>query len=262
MPRMSGPRLRPAWWRLLVLTVLMGLLGLLPLALPSPLRAQMGAQPSADPPAPSWPSLEGGGSYVLFLENGVTLVNGTAREYTRGKALQATPQEQLFWFQRGGKEYVLRDPAVLKQLQAIFEPQMKLGQQQAALGGKLEQLANKMADLQAQEEAQAEQQAELGLRMSQLAVEQVHLQEQGESTESVEAEIQGLEEEQGSLEEPQEQLATQRDGLQQQQETLAQQQADLGRKLDQATRDAQPRLNALVAQALAKGTAKEVKAGQ
>jgi hypothetical protein len=222
----------------------------------------MEAQAQTTPPPPSWPSLEGGGSYVLFLDHGVTLVNGTAREYARGKALQGAPQEQLFWFQRGGQEYVLRDPGVLKQLQAVFEPQMKLGQQQAVIAGKLEQLMNELAEVQAQEEAQAEQQAELGLRMSQLAVEQVHLQEQGESTESIEAEIQGLEEEQGRLEEPQSQLAVQRDSVQTRQESLTQQQADLARKLDQAARDAQPRLNALVDQAVTKGTAKPVKAGK
>jgi chromosome segregation ATPase len=208
------------------------------------------------PPSPNWPSLEGGGAYVLFLENDVTLVNGTARDYERGKALRANPQEQLFWFQRGGKEYVLRDPALLKQLQAVFAPQMKLGQQQAVLGDMQKQLANELADLIAQ---QGEQQAEFGLRMSQLATEQVRLQEQGESTEAIEAEIQGLEEEQGSLEEPQAQLAVQRDGVQQQQQALIQQQADVTRKLDQATREAQTQLNALVSQAVSKGTAKEVK---
>lgn len=255
MPRMSDSRLLPACRRLLVPAILAAIL---PLALP--LRAQMEAQPQPPPPTPSWPSLEGGGSYVLFLENGVTLVNGAAREYARGKALQATPQEQLFWFQSGGKEYVLRDSALLKQLQTVFEPQMKLGQQQAVLAGKLEKLANELADIQAQEEAQAEQQAEFGQRMSQLAIEQVHLQEQGENTESIEAEIQGLEEEQGRLEEPQTQLAAERDSVQTQQESLTHQQEDLARKLDQATRDAQPRLNAVVNQAVTKGTAKPVKA--
>ena len=249
MSRMSDSPLRPAWWAVLVL-----LLAALPL------RAQMEAlTPQAPPAPPSWPSLEGGGAYVVFLENDVTLVNGTARDYERGKALRAGPQEQLFWFQRGGKEYVLRDPAVLKQLQALFAPQMKLGQQQAVLGGMQKQLANELADLIAQQDAQGEQQAEFGLRMSQLATEQVRLQEQGESTEAIEAEIQGLEEEQGSLEEPQAQLAIQRDGVQQQQEALIQQQEDVARKLDQAIREAQTQLNTLVNQAVSKGTAKEVK---
>ncbi len=248
MSRMSDSPLRPAWWAVLVL-----LLAALPL------RAQMEALTPQMPPAPNWPSLEGGGAYVLFLENDVTLVNGTARDYERGKALRASPQEQLFWFQRGGKEYVLRDPALLKQLQALFAPQMKLGQQQAVLSGMQKQLANELADIIAQQDAQGEQQAEFGLRMSQLATEQVRLQEQGESTEAIEAEIQGLEEEQGSLEEPQAQLAVQRDGVQQQQQALIQQQEDVARKLDQATREAQAQLNALVKQAVSKGTAKEVK---
>ena len=249
MSRMFDSPLPAPWWAVLVL-----------LLVAMPLRAQQMEAPTPQaPPAPNWPSLEGGGAYVLFLENDVTLVNGTARDYERGKTLRAGPQEQLFWFQRGGKEYILRDPALLKQLQVLFAPQMKLGQQQAVLGGMQKQLANELADLVAQQEAQGEQQAEFGLRMSQLATEQARLQEQGESTEAIEAEIQGLEEEQGSLEEPQAQLAVQRDGVQQQQQALIQQQEDVARKLDQATRAAQAQLNALVNQAVTKGTATEVK---
>jgi hypothetical protein len=216
----------------------------------------------AQPGASSWPRLEGGGTYVLFLEKGITLVNGSARDYDRSKALRQSPQEQLFWFQRGGKEYVVRDAATLKQLQALFEPQMSLGQQQAVLSEKQAQLSRQLTDIVAQQEEEGEKQAQFGLSLSQLAAEQVRLQEQGESTDAVEAEMQGLEEEQGLLEEPQAQLAVQRDGVQQQQELLAHQQEDLARKLEKAAQDGEKLLKALVDQALAKGTAKEVKAGK
>jgi hypothetical protein len=229
-----------------LMALLIPILGLIPFAV------------QAQPAASGWPSLEGGGAYVLFLDQGVTLVNGSARDYERGKALRQSPQEQLFWFQHGGKEYILRDAATLKQLQALFAPQMSLGQQQAALGAKQAQLAEQLTDIVARQEVEGEQQAEMDLRMSQLATEQVRLQEQGQSTEAVEAEIQGLEEEQSHLEEPQAQLAVQRDGVQQQQETLSQQQEDLGRKLEKAAQDGAKQLKALVDQALAKRTAKPV----
>jgi bla regulator protein blaR1 len=210
--------------------------------------------------APSgWPSLEGGGAYVLFLDRDVTLVNGTARDYARGKALRRSPQEQLFWFQRAGKEYVIRDPATLKQLQALFEPQMSLGQQQAALGTKQAQLAAQLTDIVGRQEVEAEKQARFDLRMSELATEQARLQEQGESTEAIEAEIQGLEEEQGQIEEPQSQLAIRRDEVQRQQEVLSHQQEDLGRQLGKAAEDGAKQLKILVDQALAKGVAKEVR---
>jgi bla regulator protein blaR1 len=212
----------------------------------------------AQPGTSGWPRLEGGGAYVLFLENGATLVNGSARDYDRGTALRQSPQEQLFWFQRGGKEYVVRDAATLKQLQAVFEPQMSLGQQQSALEQKQAQLAVQLTGIIAQQEVQGEKQAQLGLSLSQLAAEQVRLQEQGESTDAVEAEMQGLEEEQAQLEEPQAQLAIQRDGVQEQQETLTHQREDLGRKLEKAAQDGERLLKALVDQALAKGTAKEM----
>lgn len=228
------------------MVLLILILSLIPLTVP------------AQPAAPGWPSLEGGGAYVLFLENGVTLVNGSARDYDRGKALRQSPQEQLFWFQSGGKEYVLRDAATLKQLQALFEPEMSLGRQQAALGAKQEQLAGQLTDIVARQEVESEKQAAFDLRMSQLATEQVRLQEQGENTEAIEAEIQGLEEEQARFEEPQSQLAIQRDEVERQQEILSHQQEDLGRKLEKALQDGAKLLKTLVDQALAKGTAKAV----
>ena len=120
-----------------------------------------------------------GAAPTFFSWTGRHLVNGSPRDYERGKALRQSPQEQLFWFQRGGKEYVLRDAATLKQLQALFEPQMSLGQQQAALGAKQARLADQLTDIVARQAEQGEQQAEMDLRMSQLATEQVRLQEQG-----------------------------------------------------------------------------------
>jgi hypothetical protein len=214
------------------------------------------AQPGA---LPRWPALEGGGAYALFLDNNVTIVNGTPRDYARGKALRKTPAEQLFWFERGGKEYVVRDDATLKALAKIFLPQLALGKQAATLNGQQARIGQDQESLNAQFEQLGVQQAEFGERMAQLAAEQVRIQEAGEDTSSVEAEMQGLEQEQMMFEGPQAELSRQQEEINRRQELLQRQQEDLGRQQEQATLEAERQLKSLVAQALVKETAKPVK---
>ena len=213
----------------------------------------------AQPPLPRWPSLEGGGSYVLFMDKGVTVVNGTAREYERGKALRKTPQEQLFWFRSGGKEYIVRDASTLKQLQDVFDPQMKLGQQQPILAEKQAKLSEQQAALGAQQAQQSAVEADFSERMNTLASEQARLQEKGENTEAVEAEMQGLEQELERYQEPQAELVRRQEDVARQQEFLIRQQEDLGRRMEKAAQDAEKLLKPLIDQAIAKGAAKVVK---
>jgi bla regulator protein BlaR1 len=235
---------------------LTALVGLLLLTLPTPSAPQT---PPAAAEAPRWPGLEGGGAYVLFLDHGVTLVNGSARDFQRAGALRSAAQEQLFWFQLRGREYVIRDTILLQQLQALFEAPMKLGAQRAALTDQAAKLAAKLAGITAQQQRQGEVQEDFGVRMNQLAAEQASLLEQGEDAEPVEEEMRSLEMEQARLQQPQEQLANQRNDIELQQQSLARQEEDLGRQEQQATQEAERQLHALVDQAISKGTAKPVK---
>jgi len=212
MPRIFASHRCPPWWILVALCLAA-----------SPLRAQT--------PAPGWPGLEGGGSYLLFLENGVTLGNGTAAQSARGKALRATAQERLFWFEHGGREYVIRDAATVTQIKELFEPRQKLGEQQAALG--------------AQQAAQRAKQAEIGTKMAKVAAQQAHLAGLGENSAELEAQMQELESEQQNLAKPQ--------------EALRRQQEELGRKQEELARDAGKQLTALTGKAIASGLAQEVK---
>jgi len=46
---------------------------------------------------PRWPSLEGGGAYVLFMSADVTVVNGTSRDLARTRGRRTSTKEELFW---------------------------------------------------------------------------------------------------------------------------------------------------------------------
>jgi hypothetical protein len=237
----------PRRWRPLVLAAGLGLI-------PCFGAAQPGA-PVA-PVAPHWPNLEGGGAYVLFMANNVTIVNGSRLDYERGKLVRKGPAEELFWFLHAGREMVIRDPATVKQIEALIDPLMKIGQQQAAVAAKQASYAQQQESLNGELEQLAERQAEFAERMNQLAMEQVRLQEAAEDSGAVEAEMRGLEEEQSRLEQPQGDFARQQDEITRQVDLLAHQQEELTHKLEKATQDTEKQLRALVSQAVAKGIAR------
>lgn len=249
MVRSAEPKMNrfPRRWRPLVLAAGLGLI-------PFPGAAQPASPVS--PAAPHWPSLEGGGAYVLFMANNVTIVNGSRLDYERGKLVRKSPAEELFWFLHAGREMVIRDPATVKQIESLIDPLMKIGQQQAAVTAK-QASYNQQQDVLNNELAQlAERQAELAERMNQLAMEQVRLQEEAEDSGAVEAEMRGVEEEMSRLEQPQGDFARQQDEITRQLDLLAHQQEDLSRKLEKATQDAEKQLRAVVSQAVAKGVAR------
>jgi bla regulator protein blaR1 len=210
---------------------------------------------AAAPPPPRWPGLEGGGAYVLFLSTGVTVVNGTPRDLERARTRRGASTADLFWFERGGGELIVRDAATLKQLAAVFAPQMRLAQQQAALAAQQQQITDEQARVEAQLSDLIEQQSGISERMASLAAEQARQQEEGEDTSDVEAEMQGLEESVEELGQPEADLADRRQELLGQQQGAARQQEDLARRQEQAVREAAKALNALVQQALASGAA-------
>lgn len=222
--------------------------------------AVLAAQALAAAAEPRWPSLEGGGAYVLFMSAEVTVVNGTSRDLTRARGRRTSLREELFWFERAGGEYVIRDPAAVLQIKAVFEPQMRLAQQQAALAARQAQIAEDQASVEAQLSDLLEQQTAVGDRMASLAAEQVSLQEKGEDTSSVEAEMEGLEQGIAELGQPQADLASQRVELFGEQQSVARQLEDLGRRQEQAARDGDVKLNGIVTKALAAGTAAPARA--
>jgi len=64
-------------------------------------------------------------------------------------------KQKFFWIQRDDKTYLIRDPATLKQLDALHAPQRALGERQSALGRQQAELGRQMGQASAQISAQA-----------------------------------------------------------------------------------------------------------
>jgi beta-lactamase regulating signal transducer with metallopeptidase domain len=215
------------------------------------------------PPTPPHPVRLGmhgdGDSYVLLLSGKSTIMSGSTWDIAKARKLRKSDDEQLFWFEHGGKEYVVHDAATVARVKALFEPQQKLGEQQGELGAKQGELGARQGALGAQQAQQGVKQAELGARMARLAAEQARLAQEDKSTESLEAQMEQLEKEQDQLAKPQEDLGRQQEALGRQQEELGRQQEALGRQQEALAKEAEKQLKALTDSAIANGTAQEVK---
>jgi beta-lactamase regulating signal transducer with metallopeptidase domain len=215
------------------------------------------------PPTPPHPvrlgSHHNGDSYILLLSGKSTIMSGSMDDIAKARKLRRNDNEQLFWFERDGKEYVIRDAATLARVKALFEPQQKLGAEQGALGAKQGELGARQGALGALQGRQGAKQAELGAKMARLSAEQVRLEQEGKSTESVEAEFRQLEKELKAASPDQEDLGRQQEELGRQQAELGRQQEALGRQQEALAHEAEKQLAALTDNAIANGTAQEVK---
>ena len=134
----------------------------------------------------------------------------------------------MLYVHQDGAAYVIRDPAILRQVDAIMAPQQELGRRQGVLG---------------------EQQGELGRRQGALGREQGRL-----GAMMADARLRDL----GELGRQQAELGRQQGELGRQQGELGRRQGLLGQEQGRLARLAQPKIRALVADAVRRGLAQRV----
>ena len=113
--------------------------------------------------------------FVLFRADGNNVMSGNsgdtehARSYRRGN-------EPMLWFRYGGKEYVVRDAAVLREAEELWGPvgrigaeQGRIGAQQGAIGAEQGRIGARQAEIGAQQAALGARQGVLGARLGALA---------------------------------------------------------------------------------------------
>jgi beta-lactamase regulating signal transducer with metallopeptidase domain len=117
-------------------------------------------------PAPSLDDRGGERAYLVIHGDGHTM-SGTHRDLERAQRWRHDG-EDIVWFRRGDGEWVIRDPALVARVAALWEPQRELGARQAELGARQAELGTRQAAL-------GSRQAELGRHQGALAAEQAAL---------------------------------------------------------------------------------------
>jgi hypothetical protein len=222
----------------------------------------------APPPAPMLARVDGEDDgndvegFVLVTGDEVMMAGSTA-DLRRARAMRTGGKDLLF-VRRGDKTYVIRDAKTLEQMRAAFQPQTKLGEQQADLGKKQAALGVKQAEFGQKQAALGLKQAQLGMKQAELGLQAARASMQGDEAarERLEKELEknqeALEKEQEALSKEQEALGTQQETLGTQQESLGREQEKLGEQQESLAREGEKKLKALIDEAVRKGLAEPV----
>lgn len=167
-------------------------------------------------------------NYVLLTgSDGSAMMSGSIDDIRIARSMRAG-DAPLLYVRQNGAAYVIRDAAVLQSAQEIMRPQQELGQRQGELG---------------------KQQGELGRQQGALGAEQGRLGRMMAHAKLSEVDELGRQ---------QAELGRRQAALGEQQSALGQRQAELGRQQARAAELAQPKLRALVEDAIRRGVAQRV----
>ncbi|HEX3582446.1 MAG TPA: hypothetical protein VH087_11840, partial [Thermoanaerobaculia bacterium] len=163
------------------------------------------------------------GKAVVYSDGDVTYANGISMDDLSG--LRRAYGHHFAYFERGGQGYLITDADTLDRIAAVYEPQQKLGRQQAELGQKQGALGAQQAEL-------GREQARIGMRRA------AHDQSE-------------------SLERRQEELGKQQDKLGEKQDALGKQQEAMGQQQEEFSRQAERQIAVIFDQAIRTGIAKK-----
>jgi hypothetical protein len=215
-----------------------------------------------------------GNSAVSVSSNNFTI--STDGNSDVANSLRRSFPGDFIWFIRGGKAYIIRDPATIKQAMDFFAPAQELGRKQEELGKQQEALGAKQEALGAKQEALGEQMEKVHVKIPDLTAELQKLeavlkqmgadgtqddlgriQEKiGEIQERI-GEVQAQAgEKQSELGEKQGALGEEQGKLGEQQGKLGEMQGKLGEQQEAASRRANREMKKLLDQAVASGLAK------
>lgn len=217
--------------------------------------------------------------YVFFVDDNARTMSGSEAEVARAGQFRK-PGERMLWFRHNGREYVVRDPGVLAEVEQIFKPledigrkqgeigarQGEIGARQGMIGRKQGEIGAKQGDIGARQSQIAALRADLAARQAALAAARLdgnqsaaQARELERSSRELEAQMQvtnaqmkELSAQMRSLNEPMIELGEQMKGLSREMEALS-------RHMKEVSAKANNDFRSLVDRAIAKGTAIEVK---
>lgn len=177
-------------------------------------------------------------SYVRVKGNHSTM-SGSSDELA---SMKRETQGDGLWFRRGGKRYVVHDPALLARFDALFEPIGKLGAQQGELGKR--------------QGALGREQGELGREQGKLVRESIALAADRMDSNGIAAKAQARA--QTELAQRQDALSAKMHALGEQQAALGRQQGELGARQGELSAQIDREVDRLFDAAIAAGNAQRL----
>ncbi|MGB6844505.1 MAG: M56 family metallopeptidase, partial [Candidatus Acidiferrales bacterium] len=166
--------------------------------------------------------------HYVIVSGDSTTISGDSGDAEHVQALRKENSGDFIWFERDGKSYIIRDPAIVKRARELFAPMDRLSKQQDELGARQEALGK-------QQDALGQQQEEVRVNIPDMSAQlreleaKMHALSNGGTPEQL-GELQSeLGELQGRLGELQAQAAVGQSSFGEKQGELGRQQGELGR---------------------------------
>jgi beta-lactamase regulating signal transducer with metallopeptidase domain len=203
----------------------------------------------------SWALVRDGRDHVAF--------SGEWNDQTKGsidRARKLAKGQQFLWFMRDSKPYIVDDPAVIAQIEALYKPIEELGRQQEVLGKQQEELGRQQEALGRRQEQASIPTPDISKEMAQLNEAVAKLNAQKGSTVSQEqlADLEGklgdlqgrLGALQGEVGAKQGELGAEQGRLGEKQGKLGEEQGRLGEQQGKLADDANRMVRAIINQSL------------
>lgn len=207
----------------------------------------------------------------VYMRGEQTTMSGSTRDIERARRAR-TSGEPLLWFYKDGKEYIVRDPAILEEVSRIWGPvnrvgdeQGKVGEKQGAIGARQGALGAKQGEIGAQQGAIGERQSAIGARQAALASRQAARPSDSEQAEinrqmrALDDDMRALDREMRVLNDKMREFDKPMEDLGRDMDVLGREMDALGRKMEAASRKAHDDMRALLDRALATGAAQPVR---
>jgi bla regulator protein blaR1 len=212
-------------------------------------------------------------NYILFYDEHRTTMSGDTRDIERAKRFKR-PGEAMLWFRRGGNEYVVRDQALLQQIEALWAPVGEIGDRQGALGEKQGELGTKQGELGARQGDFGAEQGRIGALQGELGALQAELatREAGDRNftaaerrkletdkASLEKLLRNSDEDMKALDAKMRELDAPMRDLDKQMKVLDEQMQALDKEMNAAVKTAETDMRKLLERAIATGAAEQVR---
>lgn len=211
-------------------------------------------------------------NFVLFFDDHHTTMSGSMQDIERARRFKR-PGERVMWFRQAGREFVVRDPAVLRQVEAIWIPVNVLGDQQGKVGGRQGELGTKQGELGTKQGEIGTAQGRLGTRQGRLGTRLgVLATQEGSRTltaaerdafdkerREIDREMRELDREMRLLEAKIREFDEPMRDLDDQMQVLSKEMDVLSAQMEEAVRKAEAEMRVLLERAIASGVAEAVK---
>ncbi len=210
--------------------------------------------------------------FVLFRQgDNSTSMSGSTRDIERARRLRQG-SERMLWFRYDGQEYVVRDAGVLRDVEALWDPVGRIGEEQGRIGAQQGEIGEaqgrigmRQGEIGAQQGQLGARQGAIGARLAVLASREVGGVSASERREiereraQLEAESDRLGDEMEALGRRMREVGAPMDDRAGEMEQLGRQMEALGRRMEDAVERANAGMLSLVRRAIGDGTAAAVR---